>query len=102
MVMAPEIYALCTLTPWSDWTNPGPHPPAGNTTIKQGNNCTLYEANKIVYDSQQNLKGAVNEALNIAVPQVYRKAGGIKLAPMFSPYKMIRCKSWSLGQLQGF
>ena len=64
MVMPLEIYALRTPTPWNDWPNPGPHPEAAATTVEQGNLRILYEANKNVWDSQQNVKRAINDALN--------------------------------------
>jgi hypothetical protein len=64
MVMPPEIYALRTPTLWTDWPDPGPHPAAAQTTVEQGNIRALYEADKMVYDSQQNVKRAVTDVLN--------------------------------------
>jgi hypothetical protein len=74
MVMPPEIYALRTPTPWTDWPDPGPHPAAAQMTVEQGNLRALFEANKTVYDSQQNVKHAVTYALNKTIPQVFRKS----------------------------
>jgi hypothetical protein len=76
MVMPPEIYELRTNTPWNDWTDPGPHPAAAQTAVEQANIRSLYEADKTVYDSQQNVKRAVNDALNKAIPQAFRKPAG--------------------------
>jgi len=76
MVMPPEIYALRTPTQWNDWPDPGPHPAAATTTVEQNNLRNLFEANKIVYDSQQNVKRATNDALNKAIPQAFRKPVG--------------------------
>ena len=36
----------------------------------------LYNTNKAVFDTQQNVRGAVNEALNAAVPNAFRKPTG--------------------------
>ena len=76
MVMPDEIYALRTDTPWQDWPDPGPHPQAAATTAEQGNIRALYDAEKTVYDSQQNVRRAVNDALNKAIPQAFRKPAG--------------------------
>eukprot|EP00804_Cyclotella_cryptica_P006088 CCRYP_010701-RA/>CCRYP_010701-RA protein AED:0.44 eAED:0.36 QI:0/-1/0/1/-1/1/1/0/470 len=76
LVQPAPIYALRTNEPWTNWPDPGPHPQAANTTAQQNNLRTLYEANKAVYNSQQNVRRAVNEALNIAVPNAFRKPAG--------------------------
>eukprot|EP00804_Cyclotella_cryptica_P010472 CCRYP_012303-RA/>CCRYP_012303-RA protein AED:0.45 eAED:0.14 QI:0/0/0/0.6/1/1/5/0/1176 len=76
LVQPAAIYALRTNEPWNNWPDPGPHPQAANTTAQQNNLRTLYEANKAVYDSQQNVRRAVNEALNVAVPNAFRKPAG--------------------------
>ena len=60
LVQPAAIYALrIAEEPWTDWPNPGPHPPAANTTAQQNNLKTLYDANKAVYDSQQNVHSAL-------------------------------------------
>lgn len=79
MVMPPEIYALRTPTPWTDWPDPGAHPPAAATTVEQNNLRILYDANKAVYDSQQNIRRAVNDALNVAIPNAFRRPIGNQL-----------------------
>eukprot|EP00804_Cyclotella_cryptica_P023697 CCRYP_019320-RA/>CCRYP_019320-RA protein AED:0.37 eAED:0.35 QI:0/0/0/1/1/1/6/0/1607 len=76
MVMPPAIYALCSDTPWEEWPNPGPHPATAETTAKQNNLRNVYDANKAVFDSQQNVRRAVTEALNTAVPNAFRKPVG--------------------------
>ena len=73
MVMPEPIYALRTQNPWMDWADPGAHPAAANTTAQQNNIRAIYDANKAVYDSNQNIRRAVNEALNLAVPNAFRK-----------------------------
>jgi hypothetical protein len=52
LVQPAAIYALRTNVPWTDWPDPGPHSAAANTTAHL---CTLYDANKAVFDSQQNV-----------------------------------------------
>jgi hypothetical protein len=54
----------------------GSHPAAADTTAKQNNLRALYDANKAVYDSQQNVRQAVNEDLNVAVPNAFLKPAG--------------------------
>lgn len=76
LVMPPEIYALRTATAWTDWPNPGPHPDPADTTAQQNNNKTIYDSNKAVYDSDQNVRRAVNDALNDAIPNAFRKPVG--------------------------
>ena len=72
-----EQYALLTNTLWTDWADPGPHPqPGASTTVQQNHNKALYDADKAVYDSQQNVKRALNEALNITVPKAFREPVG--------------------------
>ena len=76
MVMPPEIYALRTTTAWADWPDPGNHPATADNTVEQTNVRTLYDANKAVYDSQMNVKRAICDALNMAVPKEFRKPVG--------------------------
>jgi hypothetical protein len=73
MVQPAAIYALRTNVPWQEWDDPGPHPAVADTTAEQNNLCTLYDANKAVYDSHQNVRRAINDALNNAVPNAFRK-----------------------------
>eukprot|EP00804_Cyclotella_cryptica_P014650 CCRYP_012669-RA/>CCRYP_012669-RA protein AED:0.66 eAED:0.28 QI:0/0/0/0.66/0/0.33/3/0/1062 len=76
MVMPPAIYALRSDTPWEEWPDPGPHPVTAETTAEQNNLRIVYNANKAVFDSQQNMRRAVTEALNTAVPNAFRKPVG--------------------------
>ena len=76
MVQPAAIYALRTNAPWVNCNNPGPHPGTVDTTAEQNNLHTLYEANKAVYDSQQNVRRAINDALNIVIPNAFRKPAG--------------------------
>ena len=84
MVENEDIYALTDNTPWGWWQDPGPtrrgtdanpHPDwpdndmdANTARAEQA----LWEANTKVYANQQNVKRAVIEAINAAVPKSYR------------------------------
>ena len=46
------------------------------TAAEQTNIKTLYDANKAVYDTQQNVRRAINDALNNAIPNAFRKPAG--------------------------
>eukprot|EP00956_Cyclotella_meneghiniana_P021067 scaffold37874_cov42-Cyclotella_meneghiniana.AAC.11 len=76
MVQPAAVYALRTNTPWQDWEDPGAHPAAAATTAEQNNIRAIYDANKAVYDSQQNVRRAINDALNNAIPNAFRKPAG--------------------------
>ena len=76
MVQPTAIYALRTNVPWIDWEDPGAHPAAAATAAEQTNIKTLYDANKAVYDTQQNVRRAINDALNNAIPNAFRKPAG--------------------------
>eukprot|EP00804_Cyclotella_cryptica_P024020 CCRYP_020051-RA/>CCRYP_020051-RA protein AED:0.50 eAED:0.38 QI:0/-1/0/1/-1/1/1/0/399 len=73
MVMPEQIYALCCAIPWAKWPDPGNHPTAANTSVEQRNVKTIYDANRVVFDSQENVRGAINDALNEAIPNAFRK-----------------------------
>ena len=66
-----DDYALKCNVPWRSWPDPGPHRPEGTTRDERDNTGILYDANKVVYDSQINVIRVINAALNIAVPREY-------------------------------
>ena len=76
MVQPAAIYALKTNTPWQHWADPGAHPQAAGTTAEQNNIRAIYDANKAVYETQQNVRRAINDALNNAIPNAFRKPTG--------------------------
>ena len=59
---------------WVMIANPGAHRAVveNATSQQQGNANIIYSAEKGVYTSQQNVKKAYVDALNLAVPQMYR------------------------------
>ena len=77
-----DIYALTGADPWVDYSNPGPHRAGIEgtlTTVKQYDATELYRANKVVYNSQMNVKRAINVAMNGAVPKSFRRLAGARL-----------------------
>jgi hypothetical protein len=76
MVMPPAIYALQSGAPWEEWPDPVPHPATAETTAEQNNLGVIYDANKDLFDSQQNVHRAVTKALNTAVLNAFRKPVG--------------------------
>lgn len=75
-----DKYALKTNTPWQWWPNPGAHQPthdsSGNLLSGDAikNNETLYNANKTIYDTQENVRQATIGALNAAAPRKYKQS----------------------------
>ena len=74
MVDAANIYALTGEAAWINFPNPGFHRQADGTLnpVAQCDANAIFRAAIIVYTSQQNVKGAVNNTLNKAVPKAYR------------------------------
>lgn len=85
MVQNVAVYALHTNVPWADWPDPGPtrlgtplNPdPRGELNVAQVREAqAVWEANKQEHCSQTNVKRAVIDSLNRAVPKSYRRAQG--------------------------
>ncbi len=86
MVQHVDIYALQTNTPWTNWADPGitrigtrVNPNAdGSTNVAAAvarDEQAIYDANRAVYDTQENIRRAIIDALNDAVPKNYRRGG---------------------------
>jgi hypothetical protein len=75
MVDSPQIYALNGLDPWIDFPDPGYHRLTDGTMddVQQRDAEAVFKAVTIVFNSQQNVKASVNDALNDAVPRAYRR-----------------------------
>ena len=73
MVDATDIYALAGEPAWIYFPNPGFHCQADGTLnpVAEGDGEATFNVAIMVYTSQQNVIGAVNDALNRAVPKVY-------------------------------
>jgi hypothetical protein len=76
MVMPEQIYVLRCAIPWAKWPNPGNNPAAANTLVEQPNIKMIYDANRVVFDSQENVCWAINDTLNEAIPNAFRKPIG--------------------------
>ena len=71
MVEEPAIYTLTSsTTPWVDWPDPGTHRTidAALDAAGQADALVQYNTNKKVYNSQENVRRAFINALNVAVP----------------------------------
>ena len=95
VVDAAEIYVLTRELAWINFPNPGFHCQADGTLNQsaQRNVVAIVSVSIIVYTSKQNAKGAVNDALNEAVPKVYHHnptvIGVRELRPNDDPRKII-------------
>ena len=98
MVQPTDVYALSTNVPWTNWPDPGPHRPDAATTAEQSNNAARYDANKIVYESECNVRSAINDALNLAVPKAYKRSGGQSMGARV--YKANECPRTIIAQLR--
>ena len=61
MIERPDIYALTGADPWIDHEDLGPHQTGVNGTInaiQQHDLVEIYNANKLVFDSQTNIRRA--------------------------------------------
>ena len=76
MITTPEEYALPEEQPWQDFPDPGFHRTLGGTSSEQRDAETRYNVTKNIFQSQENVRQAVNKALTAAVPENFRRAGG--------------------------
>ena len=76
MIDAPAVCTLAGAQPWVMIANSGAHRVVveKSTSQQQHDSEIIYNAAKGVYNSQQNVKKAFIDALNIAVPQMYRRS----------------------------
>ena len=75
-------YALSTNEPWQDFPNPGNHRAADGmmNAVEQRDADAVFNAQMVVYTSQENVKQAAIGALNKAVPKQYKRTAGIGMA----------------------
>ena len=78
MVQPEEVYALDSGEPWRDIADPGPYFNIDEDwdEDEKEQQERIYKAYKRAFNNQQNVKRAVNDALNIAVPRAYRRSTG--------------------------
>ena len=78
MIKQAAIYALTCGVLWVDWLDPGLccaiNP--SNNTAGQADVLVKHTFNKLVFDSQHNIRRAVMNSLNVSVPQAYRRVVG--------------------------
>ena len=104
MVDQAEIYALTGETAWIDFADPGFRRQADGSLdpVTQRNAEANFNANIMVYTSQQNVKGAVNDALNEAVPKAYCRnpivIGVREFRPNDDPQEIIAALTTRYGQ----
>ena len=76
LVASRKEYALTRENPWNDYPDPGHHRTLGGNTSQQRDSDVRYNFMANVYNSQENVRQAINNALTVAVPEMYRRAQG--------------------------
>ena len=71
-----EEYALTGESPWVDYADPGFHRPLGGDAPQQRDLDATFAMASNIFQSQENVRQAINKALTVAVPEAYRRAGG--------------------------
>ena len=84
-VTTPEEYALTGESPWEDYANPGFHRPLGGAAPQQRDLNVQFNVASNIYQSQENVRQAINNALTAAVPEAYRRAGGEVGPAVYTP-----------------
>jgi hypothetical protein len=73
LILQPKVYTLQSPTVWVDAPDPGVHIPVAGIATKQRNAQVVYNALCIIFDSKQNVRQAVCDALNKAILAAYKK-----------------------------
>ena len=75
------VYALQINVAWANWPNPGQVPPTDDAwTAEQSRTArNLHAAQKICYDSESDVRRAINAALNAAIPRTFRRVSGDRM-----------------------
>ena len=71
-VVTPEEYALTGEPGWQDFDDPGFHRPLGGNAAAQRDADVQYTVAKNIFQSQENVRQAINKALTAAVPEKFR------------------------------
>ena len=102
MIDQEEIYKLTGESPWVDFPDPGFHCQPATDTVGQRDAEAIFNANTMVFTSQQNVKGAIKDALNEAVPKAYCRnpvvIGVREYRPNDSPRDIIAALTVRYGQ----
>ena len=79
------VYALTGEQPWVDYQDPGWHRPLGGNAAQQRDTDVRFTVASNIYNSQENVRQAYLKALNVAVPEAYRRAQGDMSPATYSP-----------------
>ena len=96
MVDQVKMYALTGEPVWIDFPNPGFHRQANGSfdPVVQRDAKAIFNAAIMVYTSQQNVKGALNGALNKAVAKAYRHNHNVIWVREFLPHNAVWPKTY--------
>ena len=99
-------FVLICIKPWVFLDDPGRHRVINpeNNADGQADEMVQWQANKSNYEGQENVRRAINAALNVAVPPAYRRVGGRGMgareyAPTTDPREIIATLRRLYGQL---
>ena len=84
-VASAEEYALTGEPPWQNYKDPGFHRPLGGTAAQQRDIDVQFNVASNIYNSQENVRQATNNAMTIAVPGMFRRAQGDLGPAIYSP-----------------
>ena len=97
-VTTAEEYALTGEQPWVDYPDPGYHWSLGGTAAHQRDTDVQFNVTSNIYNSQENVRQAINNALTIAVPEMYRRAQGDLGSAIYAPEDDLRAILLSLNR----
>ena len=100
-VASREEYALTGENPWNDYPDPGCHRTLGGNAAQQRDSDVRYNFMANVYNSQENVRQAINNALTVAVPEMYRRAQGQLGPAIYTPTEDPRAILLSLSRGYG-
>ena len=69
-----KVYALMGEPPWVDYQDPNWHWPLRSNAAQQRDTDVQFTVALNIYNSQENVRQAYNKALNVTVPEMYRRA----------------------------
>ena len=84
-VTSPEEYALTGEPAWFNYADPGFHRDLGGTAATQRDKDVEYNVQKIIFQSQENVRQATNAAMTAAVPEIFRRGGGDMGPAIYTP-----------------
>ena len=100
-VTSREEYTLTGEQPWNDYPDPGRHRTLGGNAAQQRDSDVRYNFMANVYNSQENVRQAINNALTAAVPEMYRRAQGQLGPAVYTPTEDPRAILLSLNRRYG-